>query len=68
MDHDALDHFKSFPPFLTIYFSRRQMFSVATLDGVGRLADEISAADGGGSILFLVFFVVVRMVGGIQGC
>ncbi len=37
-----------------------QMFSVATLDGVGRLADEIGSADGTGAILFVVLFVVVR--------
>jgi hypothetical protein len=35
------------------------MFSIATLDGVGRLADEMGSATGGGAILFLVLFVVV---------
>ncbi len=44
------------------------MFSIATLDGVGRLADEISAADGGGAILFLILFVVVRGYRGRGGC
>ena len=38
------------------------MFAVATLDGVGELADELNQQDGPAGSLFVVIFVVVSAI------